>query len=144
MSFHISLVGRKNLSTEIYRRTRDAILNSLLSPGDPLPASRELARTLSVSRMTLTLAYDHLTAEGFATTRIGAGTFVSQHIMRSRDRKMTEPVPPPPSINFALCWSDVFGEIINAQPKEESDACRKEAPVPLVFNAFVAVRSCAC
>jgi len=25
-------------------------------------------------------------AEGFATTRIGAGTFVSEHITRSRDR----------------------------------------------------------
>jgi hypothetical protein len=30
MSFHISLVGRKNFSTEIYRQTRDAILNGLL------------------------------------------------------------------------------------------------------------------
>ncbi len=88
MSLHISLVGRKNFSTEIYRQTRDAILNGLLSPGDPLPASRELARTLSVSRMTVTLAYDRLVAEGFATTRIGAGTFVSEHITRSRDRKM--------------------------------------------------------
>lgn len=87
MSFHVSLVGRKNLSGEIYRQVRDAILNGLLSPGDPLPASRELARTLSVSRMTVTLAYDRLTAEGFATTRVGAGTFVSPHMARSRDRK---------------------------------------------------------
>src|SRR5213596_3509953 len=60
MSFHISLVGRKNFSTEIYRQTPGAILNGLLSPGDPLPASRELARTVSVSRMTVTLAYDRL------------------------------------------------------------------------------------
>src|SRR5436190_1019391 len=88
MSLHVSLVGRKNFSTEIYRQTRDAILNGPLSPGDPLPASRELARTLSVSRMTVTLAYDRLVAEGFATARVGAGTFVSQHITRSRDRKM--------------------------------------------------------
>jgi GntR family transcriptional regulator/MocR family aminotransferase len=56
MSLHISLVGRKNFSSEIYRQTLDAILNGLLSPGDPLPPSRELARTLSVSRMTVTLA----------------------------------------------------------------------------------------
>ena len=88
MSFHISLVGRKNLSTEIYRQLRDAILNGLLSPGDPLPASRELARTMSVSRMTVTLAYERLVAEGFVTARIGAGTFVSRHMMRSRDQKI--------------------------------------------------------
>ncbi len=90
MSLHISLVGRKNLSVEIYRQTRDAILNGLLSPGDALPASRELARTLSVSRMTVTLAYDRLAVEGFATTRIGSGTFVSQHVRLSRDRKMAK------------------------------------------------------
>jgi GntR family transcriptional regulator/MocR family aminotransferase len=88
MSLHISLVGRKNFSTEIYRQTRDAILNGLLAPGDQLPASRELARTLSVSRMTVTLAYDRLVAEGFAAARIGAGTFVSQHIVPARDGKI--------------------------------------------------------
>src|SRR5258706_7693217 len=88
MSFNIRLPGRKNLSIEVYRQIREAILNGLLSPGDPLPASRELARTLSVSRMTVTLAYDRLIAEGFAAARIGAGTFVSQHKTRSRDRKL--------------------------------------------------------
>jgi GntR family transcriptional regulator/MocR family aminotransferase len=87
MSFHVSLVGRKNLSGEIYRQVRDAILNGPLAPGDPLPSSRELARILSVSRMTATVAYDRLIAEGFATTRIGAGTFVSQNMARSRNRK---------------------------------------------------------
>src|ERR1043165_1449243 len=88
MSLHISPVGRKNFSTELYRQTRGAILTGLLSPGDPLPASRELARTLSVSRMTVTLAYDRLVAEGFASTRVGAGTFVSQHIVPTRDGKI--------------------------------------------------------
>jgi DNA-binding transcriptional MocR family regulator len=67
---------------------RDAILKGMLSPGDPLPPSRELARTLSVSRMTVTVAYERLTAEGFAYSRIGAGTFVSHDSVRSDDRKI--------------------------------------------------------
>ncbi|PYM14530.1 MAG: hypothetical protein DME18_06475 [Verrucomicrobia bacterium] len=50
MTFHISLVSRKNLSIEIYRQLRDAILNGLLSPGDPLPPSRE--RRWSIPKMT--------------------------------------------------------------------------------------------
>jgi len=33
MTFHISLFGRKNLTIEIYRQIRDAILNGLLSSG---------------------------------------------------------------------------------------------------------------
>ncbi len=85
MTFHVSLVGRQNLRTEIYRQMRDAILNGLVSPGDPLPPSRELARTLNVSRMTVTGAYYRLRVEGFTNTRIGAGTFVSEQVA-ARDR----------------------------------------------------------
>ena len=34
MSFHVSLVGRKNLSREIYRQISRAILEGRLRPGD--------------------------------------------------------------------------------------------------------------
>jgi GntR family transcriptional regulator/MocR family aminotransferase len=45
--------------------------------GDSLPPSRELAGRLSVSRTTVTVAYDRLISEGFAEARRGSGTFVS-------------------------------------------------------------------
>lgn len=45
-----------------------------------LPSSRALAEELSVSRMTVTTAYDQLIAEGYLTTRKGAGTFVAEHL----------------------------------------------------------------
>ncbi len=78
MAFHVSLVGRKDLSGEIYRQLRRAILAGRLRPGDSLPPTRELARSLSVSRSTVTVAYDRLSGEGFVSSRIGAGTFVSE------------------------------------------------------------------
>ncbi len=77
-AFHVSLVGRKDLSGEIYRQIRRAILDRRLKPGDLLPAGRELARTLAVSRATVTVAYERLAAEGFVTSRQGAGTFVNE------------------------------------------------------------------
>jgi GntR family transcriptional regulator/MocR family aminotransferase len=77
MDFHISLVGRKHLSVEIYRQLRRAIIDGVLRPGELLPPSRELARTLSVSRTTVTVAYDRLAGEGYVDSRVGAGTFVS-------------------------------------------------------------------
>jgi len=73
---HVSLVGRKDLTGEIYRQLRQAILDGRLPPGGRLPATRELARRLNVSRTTVTVAYDRLTGEGFITSRVGAGTFV--------------------------------------------------------------------
>ena len=77
-AFHVSLVGRKDLSGEIYRQFRRAILDRRLRPGDALPPGRELAQTLAVSRATVTVAYERLAAEGFVTSRQGSGTFVSE------------------------------------------------------------------
>jgi GntR family transcriptional regulator/MocR family aminotransferase len=77
MEFHVSLVGRKQLSIEIYRQLRRAIIDGVLRPGERLPPSRELARRLSVSRTTVTVAYDRLAGEGYVESRVGAGTFIS-------------------------------------------------------------------
>jgi GntR family transcriptional regulator / MocR family aminotransferase len=82
MELHVSLVGRKHLGAEIYRQLRRAIMEGRLGPGARLPPSRELARGLGVSRTTATVAYDRLTGEGFVTSRVGAGTFVSEHLAR--------------------------------------------------------------
>ena len=84
MTFHVSLVGRTNLSREIYRQIRDAIIKGVLRGGERLPPTRVLARTLSVSRLTVTVAYELLTSEGFAASRVGAGTFVSEDASRSK------------------------------------------------------------
>ena len=91
MELHINLVGRKNLSGEIYRQIRRAIADGRLRPGDCLPASRDLARSLQVSRTTVTVAYDRLAGEGFLTSRIGAGTFVGDHFAPSRARSRSVP-----------------------------------------------------
>jgi GntR family transcriptional regulator/MocR family aminotransferase len=88
MELHINLVGRQNLSGEIYRQVRNAIADGRLRPGDCLPASRDLARSLKVSRTTVTVAYDRLVSEGFLNPRIGAGTYVSDHFVQaSRNTK---------------------------------------------------------
>jgi GntR family transcriptional regulator/MocR family aminotransferase len=79
MEIHVSLVDRKDLSGEIYRQLRRAILEGRLRPGEFLPPTRELARRLSVARMTVTVAYERLADEGFVSSRVGAGTFVTEH-----------------------------------------------------------------
>ncbi|HZN74562.1 MAG TPA: PLP-dependent aminotransferase family protein [Micromonosporaceae bacterium] len=73
----MSFEKRRDLSGQIYRQIRAAILDGRLRPGDVVPPSRELAQRLAVSRNTVSVAYDRLTAEGFVSGRVGAGTFVS-------------------------------------------------------------------
>jgi len=77
-TLHISLVGRTDLIGEIYRQIRQAILEGKLKPGERLPPTRVLAKSLSVSRSTVTAAYEQLLGEGLASSRIGAATYVSE------------------------------------------------------------------
>jgi GntR family transcriptional regulator/MocR family aminotransferase len=89
VTFHISLVGRNDLSGEIYRQIRQAILDGRLRPGERLSPTRELAAALTVARSTVTIAYESLVAEGFATSRVGGGTFVSHQLEAKRPASKT-------------------------------------------------------
>jgi GntR family transcriptional regulator / MocR family aminotransferase len=89
VAFHVSLVGRTDLSGEIYRQIRQAILDRRLRPGERLSPTRELATALRVSRSTVTVAYESLLAEGFATSHTGSGTFVSHHLETKRPASKT-------------------------------------------------------
>lgn len=71
---------QSSLQRRVYARFASAILDGHLRPGDRLPSSRELARTLKVGRNTVMWALEQLTAEGFVETRRGAGTFVSRRL----------------------------------------------------------------
>jgi GntR family transcriptional regulator/MocR family aminotransferase len=80
VDLHISLTSQRNLTGEVYRRLREAILEGRLRPREALPSSRELARRLEVSRTTVLSAYERLRSEGFLTSKAGAGTFVTEGI----------------------------------------------------------------
>ncbi|MDQ8034860.1 MAG: winged helix-turn-helix domain-containing protein, partial [Bordetella sp.] len=57
--------GAPPLQRQLQHRLRQAILTGRLAPGTRLPASRALAESLGISRNTVTIAYDHLAAEGY-------------------------------------------------------------------------------
>ncbi len=69
-------------SVPIYRQLdgsfRRLILDGTLAPGQKLPSTRELARDLGVSRITVKSVYEQLVAEGYAQAKTGAGTFIAQ------------------------------------------------------------------
>lgn len=94
VDLHVSLVGRKDLSGQIYRQLRDAILDGRLRASEPVPPTRELARRLAVSRNTVAVAYDRLAAEGFLYSRAGAGTFVQDAGAAPRGAPAASPLRP--------------------------------------------------
>ena len=90
VEFHVSLTGRGDLTARIYRELLAAIQDGRLRPGERLPPSRDLARRLAVSRNTVTAAYERLTAEGFLSGRVGAGTFVCGHAVTGPARRASD------------------------------------------------------
>ncbi|MEX5747856.1 PLP-dependent aminotransferase family protein [Massilia sp. X63] len=79
------------LFRQLYARLKDAILRGRLAPGARLPATRELARQLQVSRQTVIAAYEQLTAEGYLRGGVGRGTFVDAALPVARQ------APPAPA-----------------------------------------------
>jgi len=65
------------LQRQLYQAMRAAILEGRLGPGARLPGTRALARSLEVSRTTVSLAFDQLRAEGYLRGALRQGTFVA-------------------------------------------------------------------
>jgi len=74
----IELDRRLGLSRQLYQALRVRVLDGRLASGTRLPASRDLAAALSISRNSVVRAYDQLYAEGFIEGRVGDGTYVAQ------------------------------------------------------------------
>ncbi|KTC49166.1 GntR family transcriptional regulator, partial [Pseudomonas fluorescens ABAC62] len=74
----IELDRRQGLSRQLYQALRQRVLDGRLVSGTRLPASRDLAAALSISRNSVVRAFDQLYAEGFIEGRVGDGTYVAQ------------------------------------------------------------------
>ena len=68
---------QSTLNKRVYQVLQQAIFDGSISPGSRLPASRDLAKELDISRNTVLAAYEQLQAEGYIQTRTGSGTFVT-------------------------------------------------------------------
>ena len=65
------------LYQQVQRALREAIQQRALGPDDALPAERDLASALGVSRITIRKAIDGLVKEGLLVSRRGSGNFVA-------------------------------------------------------------------
>jgi GntR family transcriptional regulator / MocR family aminotransferase len=74
---YIELDGQGPRYAQLIRALKAAILESRLSAGSRVPASRSLANELGISRNTVMAAYDQLQAEGFLLARVGSGSYVA-------------------------------------------------------------------
>lgn len=68
------------LHQQLYEALQRAILQGVLPPRYRLPSTRSLAKSLGISRNTVTQSYDRLLGEGYLATIAGSGTYVSDRL----------------------------------------------------------------
>ncbi|AKA83510.1 PLP-dependent aminotransferase family protein [Pseudomonas synxantha] len=73
----IELDRRLGLTRQLYEALSQRVLDGRLVSGTRLPATRDLAAALAISRNSVIRAYDQLYAEGFIESRVGDGTYVA-------------------------------------------------------------------
>ena len=87
----ISNNSGKPIYEQITQQVKAAIMKGELSPGDPLPSMRVLAKELRISVITTKRAYEDLEREGFLVSVVGKGSFVaSQDPTLLREARLRE------------------------------------------------------
>nr|WP_300809601.1 GntR family transcriptional regulator [uncultured Acetatifactor sp.] len=93
MKILISNTSDSPLYQQIKDQIKDAILKGELAAGDSLPSIRAFANDIKVSVLTVRRVYDDLEQEGFVTSQVGIGTFVSAgnvELLRDSRRRVVE------------------------------------------------------
>lgn len=89
-----------SLQQQLYEELRRAILSGRLLQGQRIPSTRSMAKSLGVSRTTVTQSYEQLLSEGYLQTIVGSGTFVCAQLpddlLRSTPVESAQMLPRPP------------------------------------------------
>ncbi|GAA0407421.1 GntR family transcriptional regulator [Acrocarpospora corrugata] len=122
--------GAGGIAGQIARELRESVRGGRLAPGARLPASRDLARDLGVSRGVVVEAYEQLVAEGFLESRIGAGTRVAPMAGRPQGEVVSPspeaalgPRPTSPDLGAfpRRAWSAALRQVLLTLPNEGLD-----------------------
>lgn len=134
MHFHIPyhMYTRKYPSKRLalYSAIRDCIASGVLVTGTRLPSSREMAALYGLSRGTVNEVYDMLSSEGYVTSGVGRGTFVTFQAPKPRAAELSR--------QDVYVLSD-WGKRLNEQPDGREDnaaGCGGERRRIADFQAF--------
>lgn len=87
--------GREPVFLALARSIVAEIERGRLKPGEPLPGTRALAKSLALARNTVDAAYQELVMQGWLATAPSRGTFVARDLPDfGREREPALPMPP--------------------------------------------------
>jgi GntR family transcriptional regulator len=87
MPFWVQISSGSNepIYSQVVGQISRALAQGLISPGEKLPAVRNLAAELVINPNTVARAYTILEQQGLVTTKTGSGTYASDPRLRDKD-----------------------------------------------------------
>lgn len=93
LAIEVKQDGREPIFLALSRAIIAEIERGRLKPGDPLPGTRALSKTLALNRNTVDAAYHELIMQGWLVTEASRGTFVARDLPDlGRERRRTGPL----------------------------------------------------
>ena len=80
---HIKRSENSSLQMQIREALVSAILDQQLAREEPIPSTRKMAKSLSVSRNTVVLAYQGLLDDGYLNARERSGYYVAEKALET-------------------------------------------------------------
>ena len=134
MEFAIALDPKSNLPLhrQLYEAFRQLILSGQLSPKQRVPATRGLARSLAISRTTVTQCYEQLISEGYLQAVRSSGTFVCAQLPDDLLHSIPlQELQPNQSSSKALRFSIYGASLTNDTPLQSP---RLESPISFCYG----------
>ena len=98
---HIRRTEYSSLQTQIREALVSAILDGQLNREEPIPSTRKMAKSLSVSRNTVVLAYQGLLDDGYLMARERSGYYVAEKALETVPRNTSKAKPSKGSIDWS-------------------------------------------
>ena len=80
LAINLNRSSKVPLYQQLTAEIRSAVLEGRLKPKQKLPSSRSLAKSLTLSRSTVTQSYEQLESEGYLETLCGSGTYICHQL----------------------------------------------------------------
>ncbi len=103
MDIVLSTKSDKPIYTQIYEQISAQIMNGEIAAGEKLPPIRTVAVNLRVSVIPVKQAWEQLEREGFISTAVGRGTFVTEFANHEIKNKRTDTAENLLSQDIAAC-----------------------------------------
>ncbi len=127
--FFIDSASSDGLQMQLRQSISAAILAGRVQIGDRLPSSRKLASHLKISRITVTLAYQELVADGYLASRDRSGFFVAETAPVAQLSRNNASTP-----TNVIDWSNHLARSYLGARLVEKPANWRDYPYPFIYG----------